>query len=89
MPLSDVATGIWSFSASWTSSLCAPDAATPPPATMIGFFAFASSSAALRTRAISGSGRNGGTRAELGLDDRIEVVLGREPGPPCLLRKRR
>jgi len=36
LPFSEVATGIASFSARATNSLAAPDARTPPPATMTG-----------------------------------------------------
>ena len=62
LPLSDVAIGIWSFSASCDELACACEVTTPPPATMIGFFAAASTLAASRTRSASGSGRNAGTR---------------------------
>ncbi len=73
LPLSEVATGICSASASATSSRPAPEARAPPPATMIGRSAFCSSSSAAFTCAASGSGRNGGTRAKLRLDQRLHL----------------
>src|SRR5439155_1686380 len=63
LPLSEVATGIESFSARATRSLPAPDARTPPPATMTGRSASWRILSAARTLPSSGSGRNGGTRA--------------------------
>ena len=63
LPLSEVATGICSASASATSSRPAPEARTPPPATKIGRSAFCNRSSAAFTWPASGSGRNGGTRA--------------------------
>ena len=73
LPLSEVATGICSASASATSSRPAPEARTPPPATKIGRSAFCSRSSAAFTCAASGSGRNGGTWANCALDQRLHL----------------
>ncbi len=66
LPFSEVATGMPSFSASATTSRCAPEARTPPPATITGRAAFCSNCSALITLPRSGSGRNGGTCANNG-----------------------
>ncbi len=57
---SAVATGIESFSAKSSSSFSAPEAVIPPPATIIGRFAFASSFNASSISESSGSGRKAG-----------------------------
>ena len=76
LAVSEVATGIWSFSASSTSSACAWEAITPPPATMIGLLRLASSIAtASRTRSISGAGAERRHARELRLDQRLEIRL--------------
>ncbi|GBU22548.1 hypothetical protein R80B4_02458 [Fibrobacteres bacterium R8-0-B4] len=45
-PMNERVTGMFVVSASFLSSSCAPEATTPPPAKMIGFFALAISAAA-------------------------------------------
>ncbi len=77
LPLSEVATGICKASASATSSRPAPEARTPPPATMIGRSAFCRiSSAGLDV----GRFRLGTERRdvrELRLDQRVHLGLFR------------
>ena len=57
LALRAVATGMESFSARAMSSARAPEAVTPPPATMMGRLALASSWSASVTTSISASGR--------------------------------
>nr|WP_246274226.1 hypothetical protein [Phytohabitans houttuyneae] len=66
LPLAEVATGMPSASASATSSAPARDARTPPPATMTGRRASASSRSTAATLCSSGAGRTGGTWAKAG-----------------------
>jgi hypothetical protein len=61
LAFSEVATGMDSRSANSTTSRCACEDATPPPATMTGRLALANILRASRTIAISGSLRKGGT----------------------------
>ena len=75
LPLSDVATGICKASASATSSRAAPEARTPPPATITGRAAASRMFSAARTLASSGSGRNAGTRANCCSTERLHVGL--------------
>ena len=62
MALSAVATGIDSFSATAINSSRAPEAVTPPPATITGLLAPFRSFTASAIVAGSATGRNGGTR---------------------------
>ena len=87
--LSDVVTGICNFSANSTSSACAPDETTPPPATIIGRCAFASTASASRTRDGSGSGRNAGTCLNLSSTRGVRSASASPIEPPCNPLRRR
>ncbi|MFD0522366.1 hypothetical protein [Paractinoplanes durhamensis] len=81
LPFADVATGMPSFSANAVNTAPAPEARTPPPATITGRSASASSRSTAFMSSSCGAGRIGGTWPKIGSTSGSASVSARSSWP--------